>query len=684
MNSTSKTMQSVQNTSVPMQAQSVIEKTNIQFQASTPVLTQVLAPALTPELELANAAVIAAALATKEAFAKAFAQTQVVEVETVEVEKAFEVEEKETHCSLLTRQYAASSYPEDVPDCVSAGSLGPPLEKTAKTPEEEEEEEFVKSHRYVRQYGDHHFEHLRHQVVIPQIRKPAPPVTIEAKIPTLFEDPEYQFGIFTIKIADAPITKQRQLFVFMSDMSGSMESFCSDGKTKMQHSNHATKNIIRLAADCEEVEIWVQVNAFDDKITRVIEPQRITKDNLLQLLGQVDTILPRNATNLHLALNYSKTQIVDFLEYPEHQDFAVTHIFTTDGQATVGTNNEVTLAECVDPSYTNIFIGFGLDHSASTLAALSSRKNASYYFIDKIESGGLVFGEVMHSVLFRTLKDIRFEATDADIYNFKTNQWSPVLEIDYLTSDAERTYHLRTKNVFDVEIKITGTTEADQEMTTAMWVPFLENEAGEKQGEQDLTKYIFRQRTQELLFEVKQSSVPVVVESSYGQFRRHANQPQTQTSSDLQNRMRQFLAEMNAYMKDHSLEEDPIFQGLNDDMVITIRTFGTVYQQMYSGARATSNGQQGSYNVSEVPAAVTHRQNAHMPRQNAQMNFGSQTQDDDEAAGPLRMCSATPLSKNTTPRQLALMRSCSVGTQAEDILDKENSIPEEDEESCDA
>jgi hypothetical protein len=74
-----------------------------------------------------------------------------------------------------------------------------------------------------------------------------------------------------------------------------------------------------------------------------------------------------------------------------------------------------------------------------------------------------------------------------------------------------------------------------------------------------------------------------------------------------------------------------------------------------------------------------------MPRQNANANFGSQTQDDDdETAGPLRMCSATPLSKNTTPRQLTLMRSCSVGTQAEDILDKENSIPEEDEESCDA
>jgi hypothetical protein len=178
------------------------------------------------------------------------------------------------------------------------------------------------------------------------------------------------FGVLRVKLADTPMTKQPQLLYFKNDMSGSMQDECSDGRSKMQHSNHTTSNILRLAAETD-AEIWVQVDAFDDKVVSIIPAQRVTKDNLPQLVALVNKIMPRNSTDLELALNDSKTKIAEFKE--QHPEFVVTQIFTTDGQATAGSQNNSTLAECVDPSYSNIFIGLGLDHSADTLNALVDR-----------------------------------------------------------------------------------------------------------------------------------------------------------------------------------------------------------------------------------------------------------------------------------------------------------------------
>jgi hypothetical protein len=464
------------------------------------------------------------------------------------------------------------------------------------------------------------------------------------------------FGVLRVQLADTPMTTQPQLLYFKNDMSGSMDDNCSDGRSKMQHSNHATSNILRLAAETD-AEIWVQVDAFDDKIVPIIPAQRVTKDNIQQLVAMVNGIMPRNGTNLELALNDSKQKIAEFKE--QHPEFVVTQIFTTDGQANTGSQNNSTLAECVEPSYSNIFIGLGLDHSADTLNALSSRKHAAYYFIDKIENGGLVFGEVIHSILYKALVDITLTVENAEIYDYRTNQWSSTLEIDSLTGEAEKTYHLRrayNAQPFDVEVKISGTAATQPFTTTVCCMPPLTNDDGvETPARLDLSKYIFRQRTQELLYEAKCK----------------ATQGEHDKIRTLKTKMRDFLAKMKAYTeKRPELASDSTFQTLNDDLVIVIRTLGTHYQTMYTSARANSNGRECSYNVSEVPGAPR-RNPGGLRRSNAYNGVGNLDQDlEAEVGDELQMLSQGPLARtHTTPRQLTLMRSCSAGTQAEDLLD---------------
>jgi hypothetical protein len=465
------------------------------------------------------------------------------------------------------------------------------------------------------------------------------------------------FGVLRVKLADTPMTTQPQLLYFKNDMSGSMQDQCSDGRSKMQHSNHTTSNILRLAAETD-AEIWVQVDAFDDKVDNIIPAQRVTKDNLPQLVALVNAMMPRNGTNLELALNDSKRKIAEFKE--QHPEFVVTQIFTTDGQATAGSQKNSTLKECVDPSYSNIFIGLGLDHSADTLNALSSRKHAAYYFIDKIENGGLVFGEVIHSILYKALVDITLTVENAEIYDFKTNEWSATLEIDSLTGEAEKTYHLRRAydaSPFDVEVKISGTTATQPFATTVSCIPPLIDEQGqETPARLDLSKYIFRQRTQELLYEAKNNT------SDYSKLQ------------ELKKKMRDFLAQMKAYTETRpELKDDSTFQTLNDDLVIVIRTLGTQYQAMYTSARVNSNGRECSYNVSAAPGAPR-RHPGGLRRSNAISGF--QDQDPEAEVGDeLQLLMPCPLARtHTTPRQLTLMRSCSAGTQAEDLLDDDETL----------
>jgi len=490
---------------------------------------------------------------------------------------------------------------------------------------------------------------------------PMPAVESDVGVPASLQDIlsfKNDFGVLRVKLADTPMTTQPQLLYFKNDMSGSMQDQCSDGRSKMQHSNHTTSNILRLAAETD-AEIWVQVDAFDDKIVSIIPAQRVTKDNLPQLVALVNAIMPRNGTNLELALNDSKRKIAEFKE--QHPEFVVTQIFTTDGQATVGSQNNATLKECVDPSYSNIFIGLGLDHSADTLNAISSRKHAAYYFIDKIENGGLVFGEVIHSILYKALVDITLTVENAEIYDFKTNEWSATLEIDSLTGEGEKTYHLRRAydtSPFDVEVKISGTAATQPFATTVSCMPPLIDEQGtDVEPRLDLSKYIFRQRTQELLYEAKTNA------TDYNKIQ------------ELKKKMRDFLSQMKAYTETRpELKDDSTFQTLNDDLVIVIRTLGTQYQTMYTSARSNSNGRECSYNVSAAPGAPR-RHPGGLRRSNAINGFEDQDQDQDQDQDPevgdeLQLLMPCPLARtHTTPRQLTLMRSCSAGTQAADLLD---------------
>ena len=123
----------------------------------------------------------------------------------------------------------------------------------------------------------------------------------------------------------------------------------------------------------------------------------------------------------------------------------------------------------------------------------------------------------------------------------------------------------------------------------------------------DLGIYLFRQRTQELLYESRTisqnyrkhiSSFNFRFSGTIGEFT-DSNDEEIDTISEQKNKIKeklnQFLKDMINYMKEKDIETDPIMKMLCDDIYIAYKTMGTSLGNMYMCARQTSNGQQHTY-----------------------------------------------------------------------------------------
>jgi hypothetical protein len=408
------------------------------------------------------------------------------------------------------------------------------------------------------------------------------------------------FGTLNIQLKETEINKRPIFVFFTNDISGSMSDYCCDERTKMAHSIHAIRNILTLFASySDEIDIWVQVDSFDDNIEKIIPLQKINHLNLDNMLSLLKKMRPRNGTNIELALNNAFKEIQLFKE--KNPDYLITHIFTTDGNSTSGSNNVKVLSSLLDREIRNIFIGFGLDHSVLMLNGLANcYEKGDYYFIDDIENGGLVYGEIIHSLLYPCFEDITISIENGLIYDYKKNKWNEKLYIHSLFSESNKTYHLSSSNPSLMNVDING------KIISGIPLCFKTD----NYEISNLTPYIFRQKVQELLFLCNDSFMKLEIE--------------------------EVLDKLQKYMNENNLDDDVFLKSLHDDLWLVLNTEGTKLNKMFLTARSNSNGKQLSYNINKVP------------NKNIGFHFNS------------LLLSREPVNKmNSTPKQLEIMRSCS-------------------------
>jgi hypothetical protein len=432
---------------------------------------------------------------------------------------------------------------------------------------------------------------------------------------------ESLFGIANICMRDEiPIISEIH-FAFTIDRSGSMSHTCADGRTKMEHIIHTLENMIRIFHQKTDAKISIRVQSFDSDIYIDVETvedlAQKTQAELDAIIVKIRQISPGETTNIEKALNASNDHLNAYID--SHPLTNVAHIFLTDGEITEGCTDKEYLKSLVSKRYPNIFMGYGLDHDAPLLKCLASTGlHNEYRFVDNLEKAGLVYGEVIHQLLYPALNDVTLLAEGCELYNYATNTWTTKLDVGNFVSGQQKIYHIRTTTPNHAQLAIYGRT-----IHATKYKEVLSNEItfqthalpvkvvgfGTKC---DLTNYLFRQRTQGYLFDTNAllerqydlenktvdpfTKYSTLYQSNLEQSKKNEDfQKMKEEKDNLKQQMKDFFKTMLDYITSNNLKEDAFFKTLCDDIYIALKSFDTRYGMMYAAARQTSQGRQQTY-----------------------------------------------------------------------------------------
>ena len=410
-----------------------------------------------------------------------------------------------------------------------------------------------------------------------------------------------KFGILKLTAISAPMSQDINEIIFMVDRSGSMSDISSDGREKMQHILHTLKNMIIYFKDNKSAMVYLNVFAFDNIIEEIVSRTDINEENIDEIISKINKIEPRNSTDIEKALISIKCTIDKIqLQNPTHN---ISNIFMTDGEPTVGRHDVIYLSGLVDRNITNAFIGFGVEHDAMLLKSVSNGDNSSYYFIDKLENAGLVYGEILHGVLYKVLTNVSIEASNCLVYDYKNNVWCNSLKVVDIISESNKVYHVISTNPDDCTILLKAQAKENDSITQYGFSISNENLSS------DLSKYVFRQRTLQLLYKInKFIEKKNCSKRDLSVFRGFENSTINRDSASimeeqniLKTELKKIMDEMKKYMTDNNLNDDGFMKNLCDDIYISYRTFDTKFGEMYNAARQSSQGAQRCYTVSHTP-----------------------------------------------------------------------------------
>ena len=380
------------------------------------------------------------------------------------------------------------------------------------------------------------------------------------------------FGTLRIKMKKTEITKTPLFLLFTIDKTGSMGEYTKKD-IKMNYLKQTFKNMLHYLSK-QEVDIYIRVHSFNVEVDVDIEDIKITPENVAELCSKIMNIQAESSTDIEVALKEARKTLNTYHESnPGHQ---VAHIFMTDGNPTMGESNNEKLAELVDNQFVNIFVGYGFDHNAQLMKKLSDNKNSDYQFVDDMENTGLVYGESVHQLLYPVLKNVELIVKNGLIYDWETNEWSDHYDINVLVSETEKIYQIKkNKDEEDFKIEIYRRHEFENEyylLDEVTPVPDLIDMEKDEIIDVDLTKYIYRQKVQELLYQ--------------------ANNLSKTEFYQLKTNMKEVFKKMRAYMRENNLLDDPFMKLLCDDISVTYQNMGTIHGLPFIYNRQTSQGRQ--------------------------------------------------------------------------------------------
>ncbi len=413
----------------------------------------------------------------------------------------------------------------------------------------------------------------------------------------LFDNNNYQFGIFNIQMANnINILMTEQYMHFTIDCSGSMDDICQDRRSKMDHLKFTIKNILRWLIN-KNVNVYIEIDAFDSTIKPIVSLIKLTNDNIEDIIKKINNIQPEELTNIELALDNicKKVNAVGIL----NPHFTINEIFLTDGEATQGSTNISELKTLLDNKIKYTFVGFGEDHDSNLLVTLSNNCNGTYRFIDAIEKSSLIYGEILNQIFYLCYDDVIICIDNGEIYDYKTNTWQNQINIAGLVSEEVRTFHLRTLTKDMIKVNVLGI-----ELQKSIYSGELINQTHIVELN-DINKYIFRQRVLELLYEARVEVERLKKDDNINNYRlfrqeENINKNKNKNKNNIKKQIKDLVEQIKSYIINNNLTNDNFLKLLCDDLYVAYKTLDNNNGHKYISARQISQGCQQVYTVNYI------------------------------------------------------------------------------------
>jgi hypothetical protein len=207
------------------------------------------------------------------------------------------------------------------------------------------------------------------------------------------------------------------------------------------------------------------------------------------------------------------------------------------------------------------------------LQTFSTNVGCDYRFVNNGENAGMVYGEIMHTILRPALKNVSIEVQNGTIYDWRTNTWTSLCYESSIDSEVLKTYNIKCESGSQLRVTVRGITFENDK-----YEEIVQEVNCEETNTEPLYKYMFRQHTLELLSQCRTSS-------SISRIAQKACKKE----------LKEFFKKMRQFMRRQNLTTDPFMYLLCEDIITAYKTIGTDLGNMYCTSRQSSQGRESSY-----------------------------------------------------------------------------------------